>query len=201
MRTSGKTSSPIEGRDDPAGVVVALAGRLVDRPNATRSRFPPESVPMIRAQLAEIFADLNVRDLVSSAAAGADLLALEAAEARGVRRHVILPGDPSDFLDHSVSSRPGPWPALFNRLVLTPAPLLKLETLGLPVNAYAEVNGAILECAQTLARDQGTVPVVILVWDGDRGDGDTTADFGDRAEAMGFDRLEISTLTSPQSGP
>lgn len=195
MRTSGKISSPIERRDDDAGTVVALAGRLIDRTGATHSRFPPDSVPRVRAQLEEIFADLNVRDLASSAAAGADLLALEAAEARGVRRHVILPGDPSEFLEHSVASRPGPWPALFDRLVLTPAPRLTLERLGLPVKAYAEVNAAILERAQTLARHAGTVPVVILVWDAARGDGDTTADFGDRAEAMGFDRIEISTLT------
>ena len=155
MKTSAKISSPIEGREDGAGAIVALAGRLIDRPNGSRSRFPLESVPMVRAKLAEIFADLKVRGLVSSAAAGADLLALEVADACGVRRHVILPGDPSDFLDHSVASRPGPWPALFNSLVLTPGPRLSLETLGLPVNAYAEVNAAILERAQVLARDLG----------------------------------------------
>ena len=190
-----KISGPIGRKDAGLGLVVALAGRLIDRPGSTRSRFPLRNIPKVRARLADTLADLNVRDLVSSAAAGADLLALEAAEARGIRRHVILPGDPSDFREHSVASRPGPWPVLFDQLVLTPAPRLTLETLGLPVTAYTEVNAAILERAQALARDAGTVPVVVLIWDADRGDGDTTADFGDRAQAAGFQRLEISTLT------
>lgn len=194
MTTSGKTSNQIEWRNYNAGTVVALAGRLIDRPGGMRSRFPPESISRVRAQLAKIFSDLNARDLVSSAAAGADLLALEAAEASGLRRHVILPGHPSDFVEHSVASRPGPWPALFRQLVLTAEPRLTRRTLGLPVNAYAEVNAAILEQAQTIAHDAGTSPIAILVWDADRGEDDTTADFGDRAEAMGFERYEISTL-------
>lgn len=195
MEILGKISSPIEVADDSTGAVVALAGRLIDRPAGLCSRFSLDRVPRVRAQLDKVLADLNVQDIVSSAAAGADLLGLEAAEARGVRRHVILPGDPLEFFEHSVASRPGPWPALFNRLVLTPASRLTLKTLGLPVNAYSEVNRAILDCAKTLACNLGTVPVALLVWDADKGDGDITASFGERAESMGFDRVEISTLS------
>lgn len=178
-----------------SGAVVALAGRLIDRPGGARSQFPLEAVPAVRARLAKVFAELEVRDLATSAAAGADLLALEVAEGLSIRRHVVLPGDPSDFLVHSVKSRPGQWLDLFNRLVLTPSPDLTLETLGLAVDAYAEVNTAILERAWSLVRDNGARPVAILVWDAERGEADTTADFGDRAETMGFERLEIHTTT------
>lgn len=182
-----------EGQDAGAGVVVALAGRLIDRPGGAHSRFPLQAVPAVRARLAKMFTELGVRELTTSAAAGADLLALEVAEELAIRRHVVLPGDPADFLVHSVKSRPGPWPDLFDRLVLTPAPNLTLETLGLAVDAYEEVNAAILQRARCLARDSGAHPVVILVWDAERSETDTTADFGDRAEAMGFERLEIRT--------
>lgn len=173
--------------------VAALAGRLIDRPGGVRSRFPPPAVPQVRARLAALFGHLNLTDLACSAAAGADLLALEAAAARGVRRHVVLPGDPAEFVDHSVASRPGPWLGLFERLVLTPGPDLTLETLGLPVKAYAEVNEAILGRALALASMGEKQPLVILVWDGDRGPDDITADFGERAKARGFERVDVST--------
>jgi hypothetical protein len=65
------------------GSVIALAGRRIDAPGADPPRFPLERVSAVRRRLADLLVQEQATALVCSAACGADLAALEAAEQLG----------------------------------------------------------------------------------------------------------------------
>lgn len=175
--------------------VVALAGRLPDAPDADARRFPAANVSRVRTRLKTILDPAKTVRLVCSAAAGADLLALDVATETDLRRHVILGTEPAAFEARSVAERAGPWIDLFDRLVVTPSKSMTLEILSSvqPEDDRA-VNQAILTRARESALAVGARPVAVLVWEGrSRGADDVTADFRDRAIALGFDTLETPT--------
>src|SRR5262249_29872049 len=97
--------------------VAALAGRRIDPANAAYTRFPLTNVDLVRRRIDDALARLSVSWLVSSAACGADLLAQEAAAARGIEQTVVLPFDRTTFRETSVVDRPGDWGAQFDRLI------------------------------------------------------------------------------------
>jgi len=99
------------------GTVVALAGRRIDAPGADPPRFPPERVPAVRQRLVDMLAAERAAVLVCSAACGADLVALEAAERLGLRRRIVLPFAAERFRTTSVTDRPGDWGPLFDRMI------------------------------------------------------------------------------------
>lgn len=175
--------------------VVALAGRLPDAPDADARRFPAANVSRVRTRLKAILDPDETVRLVCSAAAGADLLALDVAAEADLRRHVILGVEPAAFEARSVAERAGPWIDLFDRLVVTPSESLTLEILSsVPPEGDLAVNQAILTRAREAAFAAGARPVAVLVWEGrSRGADDATADFRDRAIALGFEILETPT--------
>jgi hypothetical protein len=74
-------------------MIIALAGRRVDAPDSKSVRFPstPENLETVRKRILDLLQTKDASALVSSAACGADLLALSAADTLGVRRIVVLP--------------------------------------------------------------------------------------------------------------
>jgi len=108
---------------------------------------------------------------------------------------VILGDEPAAFEARSVAERAGPWIDLFDRLVVRPSESLTLEILSsVPPEGDLAVNQAILTRAREAALAAGARPVAVLVWEGQsRGADDATADFRDRAIALGFDILEMPT--------
>ena len=56
-----------------------MAGRRIDPEPAEARRFPFERVPKVEGELHRLFEDIGVSFLVTSAACGADLLALKVA--------------------------------------------------------------------------------------------------------------------------
>ena len=90
-------------------MIVALAGRRIDKPDADAPRFPLTSVDLVRGRLHHLLSVKKVTTLVCSAACGADLLALAAARDLGIRRRVILPFTRERFRVTSVVDRPGDW--------------------------------------------------------------------------------------------
>lgn len=89
---------------------VALAGRRVDASDMATSRFPLSETGAVERRLHEYYIEHTVRHLVVSAACGADLLALKAAEEAGVdARTIILPFSVEEFRRTSVLDRPGSW--------------------------------------------------------------------------------------------
>jgi hypothetical protein len=182
--------------------VLALAGRRIDPPDAGIPRFPLASVPVVRRRIRDLLVEREVGALVCSAACGADLLALEAAEELGLRARIVLPFDRDGFRESSVTDRPGDWGAAYDRLVAAAERRDDLRVLGLPgggVGDYARTNGAILEEAVRLAgaapEAAGGSVLAAVVWEGTPRPGDDlTADFARRARDRGIPVVAVPTL-------
>jgi hypothetical protein len=179
-------------------VVMAVAGRRVDAADAKTPRFPLENVPAVDARLDELLAREGATALVSSAACGADLVALTVAGRRGLRRRVVLPFAPMAFRTSSVTDRPGDWGPIFDRVMFDLDRLgdvVSLEGRGDGDQVYLAANGVILAEAEALARSSGIESMAVLIWEGSpRGEGDVTAAFGAAARARGWRVADVRTL-------
>jgi hypothetical protein len=188
--------------------VVALAGRRVDPPEADTPRFPPENVALLQERLRSLLQDKQATGLVSSAACGADLVALEAAAALGLRCRVVLPFSSERFRETSVVDRPGDWGSLYDRViegVTRAGDLVVLDGAGEGGAAYAAANEQILDEALGLsgvgvADESLATPVppetalAVIVWEGrSRGADDTTEQFAISARRRGLAVEQILT--------
>lgn len=186
-------------------MIVALAGRRVDATDAQESRFPQANVPLVRERIRQVFVDLDASGVVCSAAAGADLVALEVAASLGLRRHAVLPFARDRFRAHSVEDRPGDWGARFQRVCSELRGVSGMRVLrqrGTLHESAQQANRAILDDALELAKTEvrsglrrGSEGVTaVVVWDGmSRGSDDLTADFAAEARRRGLRVVEIST--------
>ena len=180
--------------------VIAVAGRRVDAPDAAAPRFPLHNRERVSLAIAAaLVAAQPVSAIISSAACGADLLALEAASALGIPRRVILPYSVERFRATSVVDRPGDWGPLFDALVAHAIARADLVILndddGDTDAAFAETNLVILSEAEALAATNAALRRAIVVWDGaSRGRDDLTAHFRAEAAAGGWVLEEIPTL-------
>jgi hypothetical protein len=188
-------------------VIIALAGRRVDPDDAKELRFSPapESLAVVRRRIRSALQTLGVIALVSSAACGADLIALLEAANLGLRRRVILPFSREKFRATSVTDRPGEWGVLYDRLldeIQRNRDLLIVQPSS-EEKAYLEVNHRIVDEALSLGLELKEPVTALLVWDGrSRGDGDLTEEFGAYARAKEIPIVEVSTLPfSPSAVP
>jgi hypothetical protein len=179
-------------------VIIAVAGRRIDASDADKVRFPLENVPIVERRLAELFARESATVLVSSAACGADLLAMTVAGDLRMRRRVVLPFGRDEFRASSVIDRPGDWGPIYDRLLAEldrSCDVVTLEGHSAGEAAYAAANAAILREASGLARQSGTGMLAALVWEGaPRGDADMTAAFGTEARHRGCRVGHVMTL-------
>ena len=183
------------------GPVVALAGRRIDA--GDEGRFPLPNVPFVEERISNLLRARGARALVCSAACGADLLALAAAEALGLRRRVVLPFAPERFRESSVIDRPGDWGPAYDRIidaVTRTSDLVVLAGTDEGGVAYAAANERILDEAMRLA-NVGAAPTIspeiafaVIVWDGrSRGDDDATERFAASARRRGLVVEEVLT--------
>ena len=93
--------------------VVAFTGHMLDAPGRETPRFPPSLVPVVEAALREHVAAWHAPVVYTSAACGADLLFVEAAEAAGAEVNVVLPFARDDFVRTSVGAGGPAWVARF----------------------------------------------------------------------------------------
>src|SRR5947209_20551703 len=99
--------------------VIALAGRRPDAPQAkSSSSFALADIPAVTSRLRTLLEEVAPLALVSSAACGADLLALQVAGELRIRRRVVLPFDADRFRASSVADRPDErWGPLYDRIL------------------------------------------------------------------------------------
>ncbi|HKY29711.1 MAG TPA: hypothetical protein VJM12_17355 [Pyrinomonadaceae bacterium] len=199
--------------------VIALAGTRIDEPDATQIRFPPENEALVRNRLRKLFKEFQTKTLVCSAACGADLLALEAAEELGIPSRIVLPFDAETFRKTSVADRPGNWGERFDRLYAASekrGAVVILKPRVDPYDAYLLANERILTEAESMSLESGVSSreskgrspdsrlhtpdsrlrqvLVVIVWDGaSRGSDDITAKFADAGRARGFKIVEVLT--------
>jgi hypothetical protein len=185
-------------------MIVAVAGRRIDAPGAQPPRFPLARRTQTSHTIGKALERLQATVVVSSAACGADLLTLQAARARGLRRRIILPYRAEWFLVDSVTDRPGRWKSLFWSLIEEARACDDLVTLDFPRgsdDAFRSANEMIVSETQRLAREAARrKPAAalggLIVWEGaPRGPDDITAHLKERLERAGA-RVEVA-LTLP----
>ena len=180
-------------------MIVALAGRRVDPPNADVPRFPVANAAMVRERIRAELAARDASVLVSSAACGSDLLALDAAGELGVRRIVVLPFSEDQFRATSVVDRGGEWGVMFDRIMreISAGDLRLLNRTDEGDAAYVAANEAILETASDVARESGATDgvVAVIAWNGkSRGPRDLTEAFMTAAQRRGMKVTQILTV-------
>jgi hypothetical protein len=178
-------------------MIIALDGRRVDAPDAQQLRFPPQNVGVVKRRIRALLEREGASILVSSAACGADLLALWEAARLGLRRRIVLPYDRERFRANSVTDRPGDWGLLYDQVlddVDKNGDLLIIRT-NYGDNPYAEANRVILDDALALARQLHDKVIAVLVWDGkSRGEGDVLTDFLTKARIECIRVVEVMTI-------
>jgi hypothetical protein len=182
------------------GVILALAGRRVDPTDPSPSRFPSHNIARVKEELHQLLRRLHPKAIVCSAAAGADLLALEVAGDLNIRRLIVLPFAAERFRRTSVTDRPGPWGPLFDKILSTVADrgdLLVLSGTNDDDESYAVATDRLLEEAEQLSGQAGNrmTCAAAVVWDGAPRPGhDLTAQFDRSARARGWPVYEVKTL-------
>lgn len=158
--------------------VFLFSGHMMDAPGRKSPRFPPALEGVVAQRISETLdaAGAGPEDIAfSQAAAGSDLLFLEACAERGLRSHVLLPFAEPEFIQRSIlpsidgEGWRGRWLALRGKLAQ--APRIMPEELGpAPDGAspYERCNRWLLYTA--LAWGQEKVRFICL-WNGGAGDG------------------------------
>ncbi len=179
-------------------MIIALAGRRIDAPDATNASFPPENINRVREAIRDVLEGHNARALVSSAACGADLLAIQTAGGLALRRRIILPFDARRFRETSVIDRPGDWGSIYDLAIedaQARGDVVIVESQGKGDEIFVALNVSILEEADALARESKDRVLAVLVWDGIRREGiDVTSAFADEARRRSLPIFEVKTL-------
>jgi hypothetical protein len=98
----------------PAPVVTAFAGHMVDAPYRSAPRFPAALEPAVAAAIRDRLARMHRPIVYTSAACGADLIAIEAALDLGAEVNVLLPFNRDDFVRTSVAVGGAGWTQRFD---------------------------------------------------------------------------------------
>jgi hypothetical protein len=180
-------------------MIIALAGRRVDALDPKSVRFPstPENLETVRKRIFELLQAKLASVLVSSAACGADLLALSAAGALGVRRIIVLPFEREKFRQTSVTDRPGEWGSLYDSILddVQKTGDLRILDLKSEEESYAGTNHVIVDEAISLGQKLRVPVNAVLVWDGkSRGKGDLTEEFGRYARSRKVAVIDVMTV-------
>jgi hypothetical protein len=154
--------------------VVVVSGHMVDKPDRPRPRFPPEQVPRVAETVRHQLERWDVgpgTTLITGGARGADIIAAEAALARGAAVRLVLAREPDDFVSGSVALPATDWEERFRTLLGRS----EVEVVGGSGDeVYERTNQRILDCA----REIDERPHALIVWDGKTGDGPGgTSDF------------------------
>jgi hypothetical protein len=179
------------------GTIVALAGRRIDPPAAKTECFPARNIERVQLAISLEFRKRGARWLVSSAAAGADLLGIKAAIDLGIECRIVLSSSVREFARMSVEDRGSYWEELFegalsvakreNVLVVPAQPAI--------ADSFKAVNERILSDAIALCVSNSCKPLCVAVWDGvSRREDDFTAHFVERAIESSLEVVNVNTL-------
>jgi hypothetical protein len=192
-------------------IVLVLAGRRIDEPGAEPARFPLGQAQAVAQVLRAVFRKEHVGLIVSSAACGADLIALSVAQTLDIRFRIILPFSPLRFRETSVIDRPSgkdwEWGRVYDEVIEAARArqdLIILPGLSEGLPAYQAVNRALVAEAMTLGRcvgeaDPGNLSDTVkalIIWDGrSRSSKDVTWHFAEVARSHALPVLEIRTTS------
>jgi len=129
--------------------------------------FIPAAEEAVAHAITDALEQLGVGAAFGSLASGADILAAEAALARGAELHVVLPFGPLRFKAEAVAPSGAEWERRFDAAVrrATSVEVLPGE-IEATNQAYATGARRAMDRAVLRARMLGTEPVQLAVWDG-----------------------------------
>lgn len=182
---------------DPNGTVTALAGRRIDAEGVGDRRFPAENEAAVARRIHDMLVGTASTGIVSSAACGADILALECAGTLGLRRRVVLPFPRQRFRSTSVVDRGEAWGARFDAILskLAKNDIVELNWEGNEDEAYAAANVRILDDASRIAEAESQRVLAAVVWNGvARGRADLTEAFRQLAADRAMEVVSVGTL-------
>ena len=151
----------------PAADVVAFAGHMVDAPGRAKPRFPPAMVPAVAAAIDAEVAALRAPIVFTSAACGADLLFVEAVQARGAEVNLVLPFDRDDFVRTSIAVGGEAWIARFEAALARASRVIMATTEAyLGDDVLFEHAARLVEGLAMLRADQlETTPTLLCLLD------------------------------------
>lgn len=174
-RALGRLNKP-EDRWQPRQVLL-FSGHMIDAPNRETPRFPADKEEIAAQAIGAVLDQLgaNADNLAfSQAAAGSDLLFIEACQKRGVRCRVLLPFEEPEFIDRSIMPSAGEkWRERFYAMkakLMEPINIMP-ELLGeLPkgLDPFERCNLWLLYSALACGIDKVRF---ITLWNGGGGDG------------------------------
>jgi len=187
--------------------IVMASGHMIDTPERSAPRFPPDKEEAVRARIAaQLDAwDVGAEDLaITSAARGTDLLFAELCVERGAHVRLHLPLASAEFAARSVRLEGSDWVERYFTLLDRCEVAYQPERLGDPpagVSVYTRnnrwiVNTAFAEADADPTRAAARRLHALLVWD-ERPTGDGpggTSEFAATVERLGG-RLEIVNPT------
>ena len=182
-------------------MLVVHAGNRIDGPDRARARFPFDREQAVADRLGELLDVLAPEALVTSAAAGADLLMVEAAEKRQIPVHLVLPFPRARFRALSVKDQGPRWVSAFDHAVERAERTSSLVELDLEpdVDGLLAGNQALLDHASALARS-GLLAVAVHP-PGGEAPPSVTDDFVRRAGDAGLFVIEVDPRGSREEKP
>ncbi|MBV8632363.1 MAG: hypothetical protein JOZ83_15650 [Silvibacterium sp.] len=181
----------------PNGTVTALAGRRIDATGTADRRFPAQNEGAVKQRIRNMLVGTASTGVVSSAACGADILALECAEELDLRQRVVLPFSRDRFRSTSVVDRGEQWGARYDAILsrLGKEDIVELNFDGSDDDAYAAANTRILDEATKMAELDGTPALAAVVWNGiARAPVDMTSAFQRLAAERKMEVVSVRTL-------
>lgn len=174
-------------------MLVVHAGNRIDGADRAHPRFPPERELAVSDRLGELLDVLEPDGVVTAAAAGADLLLVEAAQKRCLPVHLVLPTGRRRFRTTSVEDRGERWESAFDRALdlVTSHEQSSLVELALEseANVFSAGNQALLDRARDIA-ENGVLAVAVRPAGGEE-PSSATDDFVGRAKQAGLFVIEI----------
>ena len=191
--------------------IVVFAGHRLDDPERQASfgpRLPPEVLDSVRTELDRVLARLDAR--ISYSSAGADIVFLEAMQARNAETHILLSSPEESFRRTNLNNvLSGGWTARFDAVldrarsdpgrgsVMAASPHEPSQDSVAYVYASLIMSGQALHRARHLDLDLHPV----AVWDERRGDGPGgTADFCQTWARRGLMPTIINPMDLPRPG-
>ena len=151
----------------PVPDVMVFTGHMIDAPGRPDPRFPAALAPVVEAAIRERLACLHQPIVYASAACGADLIFVEAAQDTGAEVNIVLPFDRDDFLRTSVAIGGGDWVDRFDRaLARASRVIMATEENHLGDDVLFEYAATLLEGIALLRAAQlATSPSMLCVLD------------------------------------
>jgi hypothetical protein len=179
--------------------VVVVSGHMVDQPDRTSPRFPPEAeagvTRAVRAAL-QAWAVGAGTLVVSGGARGADIISAEQALLLGAAVWLLVALPDDEFIAASVDLPGTDWTARYQSLRRHCPTRFQQTELG-PPGPGEDVFERNNDWCLSVAREAAPIGRLraLVVWDGVGGDGrGGTADFVDRARQLGAEVVVIDPL-------